>query len=124
MNGISIMGLLLFTILGKPLIGLFVTSPSDALYTYAMQYLLTSGCFLIPLSWIFLYRNVLQGIGLRIVPIIGGIIELLSRTTIILLLLKPLQYSCICLTNPITWSVTGFFLLLNYLRWKHSVKKR
>lgn len=122
MSSIAIAGLALFYFAGRPVISWFVANPTEELYTYAMQYLLTSGCFLVPLSWIFLYRNALQGIGVRAVPMIGGIIELICRSTVVFLLLKPLGYWCIRIANPLTWTITGLFLTLNYLHWLHKTK--
>lgn len=45
---------------GRFIVSWFVSNPSEEIFDYAMQYLNTISFFMLPLAWIFLYRNALQ----------------------------------------------------------------
>lgn len=55
------------------------------------------------LGSIFLYRNALQGIGDGLVPMLGGVFELVARGVVIALLAEPLGFFGICISDPAAW---------------------
>lgn len=81
----------------------------------ATQYVRISvPCFYVLIPLIVL-RNVLQGMGRRIVPIIVSITELLGKIIAIRLLVPWLGYLGVCITEPIIWTFDGAFVLIVYL---------
>ena len=119
--GISATGMVFYFDAASHMIGLFVEDPSPQLMDYALRYLHTSVWFLFPLSLIYLFRSSLIGLGNGLVPMMGGMVELTCRSMCIGLLLKPMGYRCVCLTNPITWIVTSTFLISFYIRWEKNI---
>lgn len=105
---------------GPYMICWFISKPSAETIGYAMQYLYAASAFMLPLAWIFIYRNGLQGLGRGFVPMISGIVELVSRYLVILFATKPLGYLGVCLGDPTAWLTTGLLLLLTYLVWKRQ----
>ncbi|MFR2639058.1 hypothetical protein [Coprococcus phoceensis] len=72
--------------------------------------------FYFPLGLIFLYRNTLQGIGNGLVPMLGGVFELLARGLAVFLLFEPLQFTGICICDPAAW-VSALIPLIPYYYW-------
>lgn len=109
---------------GPYVIGWFIKNPSAEVMSYAMEYLHIISWFMIPLAWIFVYRNALQGLGRGFIPMISGIVELVSRYIVILLCEKPFGYTGVCFADPAAWVSTGILLLVTYFIWKHQMQKR
>ncbi len=122
--GISTVGIVFYFTASRLIVGMFVENPSPELMEYSTRYLFTSVWFLLPLSFIYLFRSSLIGLGNGLVPMMGGMVELLCRSMCIHFLLKRLGYMCVCLTNPITWLVTSIFLVCFYIRWERGMKRK
>lgn len=105
---------------GRFIVSWFVSNPSEEIYTYAMQYLTIIAWFMLPLAWIFLYRNALQGLNRGFVPMISGVVELVCRTVVIVCTLKPFGYWAVRLASPITWFFTGILLIVTYYIWERK----
>lgn len=111
-------------IFGGPfIIGWFIHNPSEEILSYAMQYLYAVSIFMLPLAWIFAYRNALQGLGRGLVPMLSGVVELVSRYAVVLFCMKPFGYAGICFADPAAWFTTGILLLVTYMVWKHRTVK-
>ncbi len=98
---ISMTAVLVF---GEQLVKLFVPGNSDLVVDKAQQYFYAAAGFYIPLGFIFVYRNALQGLGYGLLPMLGGIFELLARGLVVVVLAKPLGFFGICLANPVAWT--------------------
>lgn len=109
---------------GPYMIGWFIKNPSSETIDYAMQYLYAASLFMLPLAWIFVYRNGLQGLGRGFIPMISGVVELVSRYIVIIFAAKPLGYLGVCLGDPAAWLTTGLLLLIAYLAWKKQSRQR
>ena len=62
---------------------------------------------------IFLYRNALQGLGYGLVPMVGGIFELVARTGIIMLVAGHTSFAGVCLADPAAW-ISALIPLIPY----------
>lgn len=109
---------------GPYMIGWFIHHPSAETMGYAMKYLYLSSTCLLPLAWIFIYRNALQGLNRGFVPMISGVVELVSRYMAIKIAAKSFGYAGVCLADPFTWLTTGLLLLFAYLIWKQRSRKQ
>lgn len=104
---------------GPGMIGWFIKNPSAQTMSYAMRYLYTISAFMLPLAWIFLYRNALQGLDRGIVPMISGAVELLGRYLAIVIVAKRFGYAGVCFADPAAWVLTGVLLIVTYMIWKY-----
>ncbi len=95
-------------------IRLFITEDIDMVYGYAKTYIIICGMFFIPLGMIFIFRNALQGCGYGFMPMMGGVVELLSRCVMAFVAAKLLSYEGVCLANASAWLTAGVFLWLAY----------
>lgn len=106
-------------LIGPYMVGWFIKNPSAETMSAAMQYLHVISGFMIPLGWIFVYRNGLQGLDRGFVPMLSGVVELLSRWVVIVLAAKPYGYLGVCFADPAAWLVTGIMLIIAYIVWKY-----
>ncbi len=107
---------------GRFAIGLFIENPSAEIIAYAMEYLWITSLFFVPLGWIFIYRNALQGIGRAFMPMISGLIEFGARYLTIALF-GSFGYTAICFADPATWVCTAIVLVVPYYSWAREIKK-
>ena len=96
------------------LIRLFVSENLDEVLHYADIYIKVCGLFFIPLGMIFIFRNVLQGCGYGFMPMLGGVVELLSRGVLAIMAAHRLSYVGVCLANASAWCSAGIFLWIAY----------
>lgn len=95
-------------------IGLFVTEDISVVYGFARTYIIINGAFFIPLGMIFIFRNALQGCGFGFLPMMGGVVELVSRSVAAFAAAKLLSYEGVCLANASAWLTAGVFLWIVY----------
>lgn len=95
-------------------IRLFVTGDISTVYGYARTYIIINGAFFIPLGMIFIFRNALQGCGFGLMPMMGGVVELVSRCTAAFAAARLLSYEGVCLANASAWLTAGIFLWIVY----------
>ena len=55
------------------------------------------------LCTIFVFRNALQGMGYGLVPMLGGVFELVARAAIVLLVAGRTSFAGVCLADPMAW---------------------
>lgn len=96
-------------------IRLFVTENLDVVYEYSRIYMLVCGTCFIPLGMIFIFRNLLQGCGFGILPMMGGVVELVCRCAAAFVATRMLSYVGVCFANASAWLVTGIFFGVLYL---------
>lgn len=95
-------------------IRLFITENVDMVYGYAKIYITICGFFFIALGMIFIYRNALQGCGFGFLPMMGGVVELISRSVAAFVAAKFLSYEGVCFANASAWITAGIFLWIAY----------
>lgn len=76
------------------------------------------------LGSIFLYRNTLQGMGYGLVPMLGGVFELVARSAIVMIVAGKASFFGVCLSDPAAWIAALIPLIPYYLyvmkKWQHS----
>lgn len=67
------------------------------------------------LSAIFVFRNALQGMGYGLVPMLGGVFELVARTAIVVFVAGKTTFAGVCLADPMAWIAALIPLIPYYL---------
>ena len=120
MNKISVVTILLagavLIFLGKYFVMLFIDNPTPEIFKYAQEVFNYSAIFFIPLGFIFVYRNVLQGMGESFVPMMAGVYELAARSVVAFTLPKFIGFTGICLSDPVAWISASVPLMITYYR--------
>lgn len=122
--GCAVLAAVINCFVGPHMIGWFITSPTAVDMDYAMRYLRIASIFMLPLAWIFAYRNGLQGLNRGLVPMLSGVMELAARVIAIAILAKPFGYTGVCYADPAAWLSTGVLLIVTYLIWELRTKKK
>lgn len=124
MNKISIITSLIagaiLVLFSKYFVMLFIENPSAEIIGYTQEVLNYSAVFMIFLGFIFVYRNVLQGMGESFVPMMAGFYELAARSVVAFILPKFIGFTGICLADPIAWIAAAVPLMFTYYR---NIKK-
>lgn len=88
----------------------------------AVYYMKINSVFYYSLAALFIYRNVLQGIGKKTVPIVSSIIEMLVKVVTTFALVPSLGYLGVAVCEPIAWVIMTIFLM--YFFYKDERFKR
>ncbi len=107
---------LIIILFGEPLIRLFVKASEREVIRYAKEYLIIVALFFPALNLLFVYRNVLQGIGRSFMPLMAGVFELLARVVVAFTLPQLIGFKGICLAGPIAWFAAAIPLAISYYR--------
>ncbi|MCF0147498.1 MAG: MATE family efflux transporter [Clostridium sp.] len=120
----SIIAGLILVFGGKFFVGLFISNPDASILAYAQECLNYSAIFFIPLGLIFIYRNALQGMGESFVPMMAGAYELIARAIVAFTLPRFIDYTGICLADPIAWLAAAIPLGLYYFKKMRTIEKK
>lgn len=107
------MGALIF-FFGSKLTFLFVSQDLEAVVPLVDLYMKAIAPFFLPLMVIYVYRNGLQGLGFGVLPMLGGVAELLARVAVALVAARCSSYLGICLASPAAWVAAGVLFLVMY----------
>lgn len=88
---------------GPYMVRIFVDGSQTEVLDAAMVYFVTVAWFYPFLGSIFLYRNALQGLGYGLVPMMGGVFELIARFLVVMAVVGPMGYRGACLADPAAW---------------------
>ena len=96
------------------IIGVFLENPAKEVMDAAHMYILYTVPVYFFLSQIFIYRNACQGMGIGLVPMIAGVIELVMRSGAAILLSEHFGYLGACLASPVSWTSCAVFVFCAY----------
>lgn len=121
---VLIYGVLLFIL--PYMVRLFVSEREvAAVYEYVKIYAVLCGAFFVPLGLIFIYRNLLQGCGFGILPMCGGIVELVSRGSVAFVAARMESYIGVCMGNVAAWvTAAAFFVILYFILMKRMEREK
>lgn len=110
----------------KPILSLFFNDLSNMeyIYKYASTYIYICIIFYIPLSTIFIFRNIMQGCGYGFLPMMGGVIEFIARLVVAFVAIKLFSYPLACFCDPAAWVGAALFTGIAYLYVMKDIKRR
>ena len=112
----SLIAAAILVFFAKYFVMIFIENPTDEIIGYTQQVLNYSAVFRIFLGGIFIYRNVLQGMGESFVPMMAGVYELVARSLVVFILPKYIGFAGICLSDPIAWIAASLPLMFTYYK--------
>ncbi|MDO5362593.1 MAG: MATE family efflux transporter [Eubacteriales bacterium] len=111
----SVFTMVVMFFLGKYLTYLFVSPSETDVINVAVTYFHTVFWAYPFLGSIFIYRNALQGMGYGLVPMLGGIFELVARAGIVILVAGRTSFAGVCLSDPAAWLAALIPLIPYYI---------
>lgn len=110
----SLVAAMVIFLFGEQIIGVFLDVPSPEVMEAAHLYILYTVPVYFFLSQIFVYRNACQGMGVGMIPMLSGFVELIMRSLAAVYLSEPYGYVGICLAEPIAWISCAVFVFAAY----------
>ena len=110
-------------IVGKPMVGLFMSERNDAILEAAQSYIIAISCCYSLVAVLFVLRNTLQGLGFTYANMIAGIGELSGRILIAFVLTPLIGFNAVCFAAPAAWLLADIPLAAIYVS-KHLKFKK
>lgn len=98
---------------GRPLVGLVTGSGDRQVLENAVLYLRVSVGCMPPMILLVIFRNVLQGLGRPLMPLLCSVLELLGKAVFALFLVPLWGYRAVCACEPVTWVVCAVVIALS-----------
>jgi len=121
---VSIICAFILYFFGKPIIGVFMSEPNEQVLALGQEYLNVVMVSFVFLGLLFVFRNILQGMGSVIVPLLSGVAELVMRVLAAFILGHYLGYFGICLATPAAWISAAIVLYIGYKISLHKIKRQ
>ncbi len=92
-----------------------IANTSDpAILGWSGKYFRTCVLFYPVVALVYIFRNSLQSLGRRIVPVFSSFIELFGKIISGLFIVPVVGYQAVILTEPLTWTGMAIFLTISY----------
>lgn len=101
-------------LLRHPLIHALTGTTDETVIATASEYIVWNISFFSVLGVLLVLRSSLQGVGRKLVPVSGSIVELLLKILAAAVLAPKLGYFGICILEPIIWVVCAAIVLVDY----------
>ncbi len=118
-----ITGIVLVTV-GKYLSYLFISDNAAEVIPMVDTYLKCVGIFLIPLHFVNVLRNGIQGMGYGILPMMAGVAELAGRGITAVIAAERMSYFGTCMASPMAWIIASALLIGMYFYVMKDMKKK
>ena len=101
----STLGIILVYLAGPFMVKTITGSENDIIIQTAVRYIRINFPFYYFLVPLLVLRSTLQGLGRRLVPVIGSGIELVGKFLVVAFLAPKLGYLGVCISEPIIWII-------------------
>lgn len=106
----------------RPLIQTLTGTEDSLVIDTASKYIVWNISFFFILSILLVLRSSLQGVGRKIVPISGSVVEFLMKIAVVALFAPKLGYFGICISEPIIWIACSVIVVVDYITFTHKSK--
>ena len=120
-SAFSVLVVLLFR---RPLIVALTGTTDKTVISTASQYIIWNVSFFFVLSVLIILRSSLQGVGRKLVPVSGSVMELLLKVLASLVIAPQLGYFGICILEPVIWLVCSLMVITDYIVFIRKSEKR
>ena len=118
----SLLSLVIALTFRKPLIQALTNTSNPEVIATASKYILWNIPFFFVLSILLVLRSSLQGVGRKIVPITGSIVEFVMKVVAVKFLAPWLGYFGICILEPIIWIVCALIVIGDFIVFTKQIK--
>lgn len=118
-----VMGVVLIAA-GKYFSYLFISDNIEGVLPMVDTYVKCVGIFMVPLYFVNVLRNGIQGMGYGVLPMMAGVAELTGRGVTALAASMRKSYLGACLASPVAWIFAALLLVFMYRHVIKDMKKR
>lgn len=90
----------------------------------AVHFARINGFFYPVLAYLFIIRNMLQGVGYSLLPMLAGAAELAARSVVALGFVARFGFDAVCFASPIAWIAADVLLTVVYVVKMRGLKRR
>ncbi|MGN0166316.1 MAG: MATE family efflux transporter [Lachnospiraceae bacterium] len=109
---------------GSPLIRLLTGTKDAYVIKTAIKYIRINLPFFFVLSVLLVLRSSLQGLGRKLVPITGSIIEFALKIIAVGIAVPTMGYLGICILEPVIWCICAVVVLIDFFRFVRKANKK
>lgn len=121
--GWSACAILIVFAIGKYMVK-WLTGTSDVeIISNALMYMKINIVFFLVLSILLVLRSSLQGVGRKIVPVLGSGVELILKFGAVNIITNRLGYFGVCILEPIIWGISAIMVLVDFVVYQKTYKK-
>ena len=102
--------------LGGPLVTALTGTADAVIIQAAVQYIRINTPFFFPVGVFIVLRNCLQSMDTKVVPILGSVMELVTKIVGVALVAPAFGYLGVCFLEPVIWVIGAVMVALDYLR--------
>ncbi|MCM1054717.1 MAG: MATE family efflux transporter [Bacteroides sp.] len=107
-----------------PLCLMFVDAGETDVIRQAVYFIRVNACFYPILAVLFVTRNVLQGLGYSLLPMMAGACELIARVAVAVGFVAKIGFDAACYASPTAWTAAVVLLVVVYCAKMHGLKKK
>lgn len=122
--GFSVFAAVVMFTFGEEIIGVFLENPAREVMDTAHLYITCSVPFYFFFSQVFIYRSACQGMGIGLIPMLAGSIELVMRSVAAIYLSTIYGFLGICIASPIAWTCCSIFVFFSYHYFRRILAKK
>lgn len=108
---------------GLPIIRFISGSHNEQLLATALRYLRINIAFFPVLCFLLILRSCLQGVGHKIVPVCGSIVEMTLKFVAAGILTAQLGYLGVCIIEPVTWCICAVMVIVDFGFFLRAMRK-
>lgn len=102
----------------------WLTGTSDVeIISNALMYMKINIVFFLVLSILLVLRSSLQGVGRKVVPVLGSGVELILKFGAVNIITNRLGYFGVCILEPIIWGICAIMVLVDFVVYQKTYKK-
>ena len=111
---ISLFSILILSLFSNELISIFMQEKNAQVIELGAVYLHIIMVFFVFLGILIVFRNILQGMGSAMIPLISGFSELIARGGGAVILGYYFNYTGVCFATPLAWISATIVLFIGY----------
>ena len=111
----SVIAFFLIKYFGPTLLSLFIGAEETSVLADAQYFIMHWVAFCAPLTFVYVFRFMIQGLGFSKLAVFAGVFEMLARGLISLFWIPAAGFEAVCFASPVAWIAADVFLVPAYL---------
>ena len=120
----SIISILICIFFRTSIIQLITGTSDTEVLSISSRYLIWNFPFFVILGVLIVLRSSLQGLGKKLVPIMGSVVEFLLKILAVIYIAPKLGYFGICILEPVIWTICAAIVFADYRAFMHKSGKK